>query len=82
MPQNEDASVTEERWLNLSSGYIQRVIDQLPKQGSKSPWKQHSNYVLDALSLRARPLNDGVMKFSHQKVNKYESPVEPSARRS
>ena len=68
MPQNEDASVKEERWLNLSSGYIQRVADKLPKQGSKLPWKLRDNYVLDAMSLRTSSLNDGVMRFSHRAV--------------
>jgi cation diffusion facilitator CzcD-associated flavoprotein CzcO len=65
VPQNGDASMQEARWLNLSSGYIQRSIDQLPKQGSKSPWKLYDNYVLDTMSLSTGSLDDGVMKFSH-----------------
>jgi len=64
-PRNGDASMPEARWLNLSSGYIQRSIDKLPKQGSKSPWKLHDNYVLDTMSLSSGSLNDGVLKFSH-----------------
>ena len=64
MPLNEDVSVKGERWLNLTSGYIQRVADKLPKQGSKLPWKLRDNYLLDALSLRTSPLDDGVMKFA------------------
>jgi monooxygenase len=64
MPQNDDASIEEARWLNLSSGYIQRAIDKLPKQGSKSPWKLHDNYVLDSMTLRARSFDDGVMRFT------------------
>jgi monooxygenase len=66
-PQNHDASVKEERWLNLSSGYIERTIDKLPKRGSKSPWKMRDNYVLDAVSMRISRLEDGVMTFSHQR---------------
>jgi monooxygenase len=62
-PENADASMNEEPWLNLSSGYIQRAADQLPKQGSKMPWKLHQNYVLDVMSLRFGSLDDGVMKF-------------------
>jgi monooxygenase len=65
VPQNHDASVKEKRWLNLSSGYIQRTLETLPKQGSKSPWKLHDNYVLDLISLRTASLEDGVIKFSH-----------------
>jgi monooxygenase len=62
-PENTDASMNEEPWLNLSSGYIQRAADKLPKQGSKVPWKLHQNYVLDVIGLRYGSLNDGVMKF-------------------
>jgi monooxygenase len=64
VPQNDDASIEEARWLNLSSGYIQRVIDKLPKQGSKSPWKLHDNYVLDSMTLRADSFDDGIMRFT------------------
>lgn len=64
VPQNADPSVREEPWLNLTSGYIQRAAHQLPKQGSKLPWKLHQNYVLDVLSLRFGPVNDGIMRFS------------------
>jgi cation diffusion facilitator CzcD-associated flavoprotein CzcO len=63
VPQNDDPSVTPEPWLNLSSGYIQRVADKLPKQGSKLPWKLHQNYVKDVMSLRYGSLNDGVIRF-------------------
>jgi len=62
-PENNDPSLSEEPWLNLSSGYIQRVADKLPKQGSKVPWKMHQNYVLDIMSLRFGSLDDGVLKF-------------------
>jgi monooxygenase len=63
VPQNEDPSLTVEPWLNLSSGYIQRVADKLPKQGSKVPWKLHQNYVKDVASLKYGSLDDGVIRF-------------------
>jgi hypothetical protein len=63
VPQNDDPSVKPEPWLNLSSGYIQRVADKLPKQGSKTPWKLHQNYVKDVMSLKFGSLNDGVIRF-------------------
>jgi cation diffusion facilitator CzcD-associated flavoprotein CzcO len=63
VPQNDDPSVAIEPWLNLSSGYIQRVADKLPKQGSKVPWKLHQNYVKDVISLRYGSLEDGVIRF-------------------
>ena len=63
VPQNEDPTLTAEPWLNLSSGYIQRVADKLPKQGSKTPWRLHQNYVKDVLGLKFGSLDDGVMRY-------------------
>jgi monooxygenase len=63
VPQNDDPSVKPEPWLNLTSGYIQRVADKLPKQGSKVPWKLHQNYVKDIINLRYGSLDDGVIRF-------------------
>jgi cation diffusion facilitator CzcD-associated flavoprotein CzcO len=63
VPQNDDPTVQPEPWLNLSSGYILRVADKLPKQGSKTPWKLHQNYVKDVMSLKFGSLDDGVMRF-------------------
>jgi monooxygenase len=63
VPQNDDPSIKEEPWLNLTSGYIQRVMDKLPKQGSKTPWKLHQNYVRDVMSLKFGSVDDGVMRY-------------------
>ena len=63
VPQNDDPTVKPEPWLNLTSGYIQRVADKLPKQGSKTPWKLHQNYVKDVMSLKFGSLDDGVMRY-------------------
>jgi hypothetical protein len=63
VPQNDDPTVKLEPWLNLTSGYIQRVADKLPKQGSKTPWKLHQNYVKDVMSLKFGSLDDGVMRY-------------------
>jgi cation diffusion facilitator CzcD-associated flavoprotein CzcO len=63
-PHNVDPSVTEVPWLDFSSGYVQRAIAQMPKQGSKRPWKLYQNYVLDIITLRLGKVDDGVMKYS------------------
>jgi monooxygenase len=65
MPQNDDPSVSAEPWLNLTSGYIQRSMDKLPKQGSKTPWKLHQNYVRDVISLKFGSVDDGVLRYLH-----------------
>ena len=58
-----DQSVQELTWLDFSSGYVQRALDVLPKQGASKPWKLYQNYALDMLSLRFCKVVDGTMKF-------------------
>jgi monooxygenase len=62
-PRNRDASLGPEPFLDFTSGYVQRALDTLPKQGSKAPWKLYQNYALDILTLRHCKVNDGVMEF-------------------
>jgi cation diffusion facilitator CzcD-associated flavoprotein CzcO len=59
-----DPSVVEEPILDFNSGYVLRALDQLPKQGSKEPWKLRQNYVVDSRSIRHSPIDDGAMQFS------------------
>jgi monooxygenase len=64
MPHNVDPDVTELPSLDFTSGYVQRSIAKLPKQGSKRPWRLYQNYALDIVSLRFGKVDDGVMRFS------------------
>jgi hypothetical protein len=63
-PRKVDPSITEEPWIDFSSGYVQRSIAKFPKQGSRTPWRLHQNYALDLLTLRYSPVEDGTMQFS------------------
>ncbi len=63
-PRRTDPSVTEEPILDFSSGYVQRSIHAFPRQGSRAPWKLYQNYVLDLLSFRRAPVDDGVLELS------------------
>ncbi len=64
-PRNTDASVTEQPWIDFSSGYVQRSLPMFPKQGSRAPWKAHQNYARDIATLRYGKLDDGAMVFSN-----------------
>lgn len=64
-PVNIDASVTIEPFVNMHSGYIQRVLDRVPRQGSKAPWRLYMNYALDLVALRYRSVEDEAMQFSN-----------------
>jgi cyclohexanone monooxygenase len=59
-----DMTIVPQPFLTFTSGYVQRALAILPKQGSKRPWKVYQNYLLDLLNLRYGPIADGVMQFS------------------
>ena len=61
-----DAAVEEEPFLPLSSGYIQRALDILPRQGTRKPWKLHQNYARDMTALRLGSFSDGVLQFARR----------------
>jgi len=62
-PRLRDPEVTEEPFVDFSSGYFKRAEHKLPKQGSKKPWKLNQNYALDILALRYGKMDDGVLEF-------------------
>lgn len=64
-PRLTDPNMEEEPWLDLTSGYVQRAKDILPKQGAETPWKLHQNYVLDIMMLGYGKVDDGTMEFSN-----------------
>jgi monooxygenase len=51
-------------FLDLSAGYVQRSIAQLPKQGRRTPWRLHQNYIRDVQLMRRGPLEDEGITFS------------------
>jgi cation diffusion facilitator CzcD-associated flavoprotein CzcO len=63
-PRNRDAAMPAEPFLDFSSGYVQRALDRLPKQGTKAPWKLYQNYALDIMSLKFGTLQDEAMEFT------------------
>jgi len=59
VPQRPGPDVEARKFMDLDSGYINRVAHLLPKQGSKRPWRLHNNYLRDTLMLkRGRLVND------------------------
>ncbi|MCF2524486.1 NAD(P)/FAD-dependent oxidoreductase [Bradyrhizobium sp. G127] len=63
-PRNLDPEVKQENWLDFTSGYVQRSVAKMPKQGSKRPWKLYQNYALDIVTLRYGKVDDGVIVYS------------------
>ena len=48
---------------SLSSGYIARAADVMPKQGKHAPWHVSNNYLADRKDLKQASFKDGVLKF-------------------
>lgn len=59
----KDPSVTEQPFMDFTSGYVLRALDQLPKQGDRAPWLLEQNYVADLRTIRRAPIDDGVLSF-------------------
>ena len=62
-PQSGDDVTSENDYLDLSSGYIERVKHQLPKQGSRDPWINTQDYLKDITQIRFKSLEDQDLKF-------------------
>lgn len=53
----------EGTYLNLSSGYVKRAIDRMPKQGSREPWKGNQSYLSDVTELRWGSITNDDLHF-------------------
>jgi cation diffusion facilitator CzcD-associated flavoprotein CzcO len=49
---------------HFSSGYVQRSLALLPKQGNKAPWRVKQNYFADIMSLRYAAIANAALEFS------------------
>ena len=57
-----DPDVDEEPFLDFAAGYVLRSLDELPKQGSRAPWKLRMNYLRDVVTLRRGSIEEA-MRF-------------------
>ena len=56
----------DQPFLDLASGYVQRSLASLPRQGRRTPWRLHQNYLRDVGLLRRGPLDDEGMTFQRR----------------
>jgi monooxygenase len=50
--------------IDLSSGYVTRALDRLPRQAAVAPWQLHQNYVRDLRLFSRGELDDADVTFS------------------
>jgi cation diffusion facilitator CzcD-associated flavoprotein CzcO len=79
-PVNTDPQVVGEPFLDFTSGYVQRALAQLPKQGSKPPWRLPQSYFEDRRLILEGTLDDGVLRFTRPVADKAkaERSLEPA----
>ena len=66
MPHNDDPTITTRPLLDLSAGYVQRSVHELPRQGSRFPWSMAMSYAQDVKSLRNGAIEDPALRFSRR----------------
>jgi monooxygenase len=62
-PRVNDPDVGDEPVIDFNSGYVLRSLNTLPRQGSKTPWRLHQNYMKDLSMMRYGRVDDGTMEF-------------------
>jgi cation diffusion facilitator CzcD-associated flavoprotein CzcO len=64
-----DRDMPRRPWIeDFSSGYVQRMMPALPKQGDRPPWINPQRYKPDRALLAKDPVDDGVMQFTRTLV--------------
>ena len=57
-----------DRLIDFTSGYVQRGLHMMPKQGNKAPWKNYQNYLKDIFAVRLASIDDSNLKFDDYKI--------------
>ncbi len=66
VPEHPESDVEERPFMEFSPGYVLRSLHELPKQGSRTPWRLNQNYVLDVRLIRRGKVADEGLRFARQ----------------
>jgi monooxygenase len=55
-------------FMDFTPGYFQRSIDQLPKSGSRAPWRLKQNYFFDMRMIRHGKVDDEALQFTKHRA--------------
>ena len=75
-PRNHNPTIKRLPFINMQSGYIARVKDQIPQQGDERPWKLYQNYFLDMTLLKLASLDDPALEYSNPVAQGRNQPSE------
>jgi monooxygenase len=63
-PEPSNPDMPTRPFLDFAAGYIQRAVDQLPRQGDRMPWLTSMSYSTDVKLLRADSVTDPELHLS------------------
>ena len=67
LPKEDSQAMVDDEYIDFTSGYVQRALDILPKQGTKAPWRNYQNYLKDIFLVRLFSIKDSTLKFYNHK---------------
>ena len=66
-PIDDKSAHGDDQLIDFTSGYFQRGLNQMPKQGNKAPWKNYQNYLKDIFAVRLFSIRDSNLSFYNTK---------------
>ena len=66
-PINDPDAYGNDDLIDFTSGYVQRGLHLMPKQGNKAPWKNYQNYLKDIFAVRLFSIKDSNLNFYNSK---------------
>ena len=63
MPIEDKDAYGDDDLIDFTSGYVQRGLHLMPKQGNKAPWKNYQNYLKDIFAVRFLSVKDSNLSF-------------------
>ena len=66
-PIEDKSAYGDDQLIDFTSGYFERGLNQMPKQGNKSPWKNYQNYLKDIFAVRLFSIKDSNLNFYSSK---------------
>ena len=66
-PIDDPSAYGNDDLIDFTSGYVQRGLHLMPKQGNKAPWKNYQNYLKDIFAVRLFSIKDSNLNFYNQK---------------
>jgi cation diffusion facilitator CzcD-associated flavoprotein CzcO len=68
-PVDDKSAYGDDKLIDFTSGYFQRGLHLMPKQGNKAPWKNYQNYLKDIFAVRLFSIKDSNLRFYGKKNN-------------